>query len=145
MTPPSGPAAPPRSASGRDDPAHRICAEVGPKDIGDRDGAVWLLVHLEDRRDDPGQREARPVERVDELRLRALLGPVADRHAPRLVVAEVGARADLEPALDARRPDLEVVLLALHEAHLARAHEEHPVRETQALEEDLGTLGHPLE
>ena len=49
---------------------------------------------------------------MDELRLGARLGPVADRHPARLVVAEVRARADLEPALDARRPDLEVVLLA---------------------------------
>ena len=92
-----------------------------------------------------GQREARPVERVDELRLRARLGPVADRHPPRLVVAEVRARADLQPALHARRPDLEVVLLRLDEAHLAGAHQQDAIGEPEALEEDLGALGHPLE
>ena len=47
------------------------------------------------------------------------LRAVADGHPARLVVAEVRARADLEPALHARRPDLQVVLLGLHEAHVA--------------------------
>ena len=74
-----------------------------------------------------GQGQPGPVQRVDELRLRAGRGPVADRHPAGLVVAEVRAGGDLQPALDAGRPDLEVVLLGLHEAHVAGRHEEHPV------------------
>ena len=84
----------------------------GRRTSGTSTDAVRLLVGLEDRRDDPGQGQARAVERVDELRLGARLGPVADRHPAGLEVAEVRARADLEPALHARRPDLEVVLAA---------------------------------
>ena len=110
----------------------------GRSTSGTVDGAVGLLVVLEDRGDDPRQREPGAVERVDELRLGARLGAVADRHPARLVVAEVRARADLEPALDARRPDLEVVLLALDEAHARRCHQEHPVRQPEPLEQDLG-------
>ena len=90
---------------------------------------------------------ARPgaVEGVDELGLGARLGPVADGHPAGLVVPEVRARADLEPALDARRPDLEVVLAGLDEAHVAGRHEQHPVGQAQALEEVLGAAGHPFE
>ena len=75
----------------------------------------------------------------------ARFGPVADVHAARLVVAEVGARADFQPVLDARRPDLEVVLLGLHEAHVAGRHEQHPIRQAQALEQRLGEAGDALE
>ena len=101
------------------------------------------------RLDQRGQRsrqcQAGAIQRVEQLRLGAGLGPVADRHAARLVVAEVADAAHLEPALDAGCPDLEVVLAGLDEAHLAGAHQQHPVRQAQALEEDLGALGEPLE
>src|SRR5690349_7674614 len=133
MAPPSGPGSPSGSPSGRGHRAHRIRAEIGPKDIGHGDRAVRLLVDLEDRGDDPREGEARPVQGVDQLRLRALLGAVADRHPAGLVIAEVGARADLQPALHAGRPDLEVVLLALDEAHLARAHEQDAIWQPEPL------------
>src|SRR5690242_12084995 len=106
-----------RRSGGRQD---RVHPDVRLQHLGDVEAAVGPLVGLEDRRDDPGEGEARAVEGVDELRLRAGLGPVADRHPAGLVVPEVRAGADLEPTLHARRPDLEVVLLRLHEAHLAR-------------------------
>src|SRR5687768_13434961 len=70
---------------------------------------------------------------------------MADRHPPGLIVAEVADAADLEPALGAGSPDLEVVLARLDEAHLARAHEQDAVGEAEALEEDLRPLGQPFE
>ena len=82
---------------------------------------------------------------MDELGLRAGLRSPADRHPARLVVAEVRARADLEPFLDAGRPDFEVVLLCLDEAHLAGRHQEHAVGQAEPLEQDLGPFGEPLE
>ena len=45
-----------------------------------------------------------------------------DLRAPRLEVAEVRARRDLEPFLDARRPHLDVILACRREAQVARAH-----------------------
>ena len=86
-----------------------------------------------------------PLRVWTQFGLGAGLRPVADRHPARLEVAEVGARADLEPALDTRRPDLEVVLAGLGEAHLAGAHQQHAIGKAEALEQDLGALGHPLE
>src|SRR4029079_11771064 len=97
----------------------RVATDGGAEDLGHLDAAVGPLVGLEDRGDDPGEGQTGAVQRVDQLRLASRLGPPADRHPSRLVVAEVRARADLEPLLDAGRPDLEVVLLRLDEAHLA--------------------------
>ena len=109
-----------------------VAAHVGPQHLRHGDRAVGPLVRLEERRDDARQRQPRAVQRVDELRLGARLRSVADRHPARLVVAEVRARADLEPALDARRPHLEVVLPGLDEAHLAGAHQQRPGRPARA-------------
>ena len=58
-------------------------------------------------------------------------------------VAEVGARRDLEPAPRTRRPDLEIVLAHLHESHVARGHEQHPVRQLEPLQQQLGAGGEP--
>src|ERR1700675_5060071 len=69
----------------------RVPAEIAPQDLRHLDRAVGPLVRLEERGDDPGQREAGPVDGVDELRLRGRLRPPADRHPARLVVAEVRA------------------------------------------------------
>src|SRR5919107_2792705 len=82
---------------------------------------------------------------MDELRLRAGLRAVAGRHPTRLVVPEVRAGADLEPAFDARRPRLDVVLLRLDEAHLAGAHQNDPIGDAETLEEDLRPLREPFE
>ena len=62
-----------------------------------------------------------------------------------LVVAEVADAADLEPALHAGCPDLEIVLAGLDEAHLSRAHQQDAVRQAEPLEQQLGALGQPFE
>ena len=69
------------------------------------DRAVLVLVVLEDRDQRAADRQARAVERVDEARALALLGPEARVHAPRLEVAAVRAAArsrDRRPAPAAR-------------------------------------------
>src|ERR671910_851616 len=82
---------------------------------------------------------------MDELRLRARLAAMADRHPAGLVVAEVADAADLQPALGAGSPDLEVVLARLDKARLARAHEQDPIGDAEALQEHLRALCEPLE
>jgi hypothetical protein len=62
-------------------PLERVAPDIRAEDIRNADAAVFLLVRLEQRGDDPGQRQPGPVERADQLRLRARLRPIAD---PRL-------------------------------------------------------------
>src|SRR5215213_8577982 len=123
----------------------RIARQVRSEHLRDANRSIRLLVRLEAGGDDPGESEPRAVQRVDELRLCAGFRAEADRHPAGLVVAEVRARAHLEPALDAGRPHLEVVLLRLDEAHLAGAHQDDAISQTEALEEELGPFRQPLE
>ena len=78
------------------------------------------MVRLEQGDYQAGEGNSRAVERVDELGLAALFLE-ADLAAPGLEVEEIAARADLEPALLGRSPQLDVVALGVREAHLARA------------------------
>ena len=48
-------------------------------------------------------------------------------------------------AVEARRPGLEVVFLVLRESHVARAHCQHPVVQTETLENVLGIARQLLE
>src|SRR5450759_3726261 len=84
-------------------------APVGPEDFRPDDRAVWRLVILQHGDDDPRQGEARTVEGVHEFGPGARLGAEADVGAARLEVHEVAARANLQPLLNARRPDLNIV------------------------------------
>ena len=60
-------------------PLERVAPDIRAEDIRNADAAVFLLVRLEQRGDDPGQRQPGPVKRADQLRLRARLRPIADR------------------------------------------------------------------
>src|SRR6476661_1900072 len=71
--------------------------------LRDPNRPVGRLIVLEEGDDRARKRQARCVERVDELRLGARLAPEADSGAARLKIGE-GARArDLEPRGDPRR------------------------------------------
>ena len=59
-------------------PLERVAPDIRAEDIRNADAAVFLLVRLEQRGDDPGQRQPGPVERVNQPRLRARLRPIAD-------------------------------------------------------------------
>src|ERR1017187_7265809 len=68
---------------------------VGDEDFGDADGAVGLLVVLEDGEIGASDGEAAAVENVDELGFFLAGGAVADVGAAGLEGFEVGAGADL--------------------------------------------------
>jgi hypothetical protein len=75
---------------------------------------------------------------VHELRVGFRLLAVANLSAPRLEALEVRDAGHFQPALLPGAPDLQVVLLGLCEAHVAGAHQEAPVRQTQHVEQPLG-------
>src|SRR5262249_15679908 len=75
------------------------------------EGAVRLLVLLEDRDEGATDRERRAVQRVDEARLRLGLGAVADLRAACLKVTVVRAARDLTVEALTGQPHLEVVRL----------------------------------
>src|SRR5258705_13806290 len=72
------------------------------------DASIGPLAVLEDGDDDAREGEAAAVESMDVFDLAVLVAKAAF-HAPRLEVGEVAAAADLEPAVDAGGPRLEVV------------------------------------
>ena len=117
-----------------------LSAHVGPEDLGDGDGAVLVLVVLEDGNHRPGQGESGTVEGVDELALQVGLGPVLDPGPPGLEVGEVAARGCLEPGVLPGGVELQVVAFGAGEAHVSRAQEQDPVGESEAVDEVLGVL-----
>ena len=112
-------------------------------DHGDR--PVALLVGLQQRGDRAWQRQGAAVEGVDEARPLPGGGAEADVGSPRLEVGEDAARRHFEVALQTRRPGLEVVLLPLGEAHVGGAHQDHPVVETELLQNRLRVAHQALE
>src|SRR5690348_13793995 len=131
----------PRSSATRGQP---VGAEVRGQSLRDPNRPVGRLIVLEEGDDRAWKRQARCVERVDELRLGARLAPEADSGAARLKIGE-GARArDLEPRGDPRRPDLEVVGARGAEAGIARGELDHAVGKLEPLEHRLGVTRQAL-
>src|SRR5690606_16835694 len=112
---------------------------------GHDDAAVGLLILLEDRDHRPAHREPRTVEGMEQLGLLALGGAMADLRAPRLEVAAVRAAGNLAILLLTGKPDLEVVGLARGEAEIARAENDPPIVEPEALEHRFRVSGENLE
>ena len=110
----------------------------GRQRLGDDDGAVRLLVVLEDGDERPPDREAGAVQRVQEPRLRPGLRAVAQARAAGLEVLAVRARRDLAVRLLPRQPDLDVVGLGGGEAHVAGRQHDHAVRQAEPLQHLLG-------
>src|SRR5687768_17949581 len=91
------------------------------------DGAVRILVVLEETGDRAREREPRAVECVHETWLLTLGAAVPDVGTPGLKIEEVAARRDLEPGAHAGRPRLEVVRLGAREARIPRGKQLDPV------------------
>src|SRR6185437_15545580 len=119
-------------------------AEIGPERCGKNDRAVGLLVIFEHGDERAPNSEARAVERVDEARALARLGPEARIHAPRLILAAIGAAGDLAIGVLAGQPDLDVIGLARGCAHIAGAEQHHAIRKVEPLQHLLGALRHAL-
>ena len=118
-----------------------FAVHVGDQGVGDADGAVGLLVVLEDGEVGAADGEAAAVEGVQELGLLRAGGAVADVGAAGLEALEVGAGADLAVELLAGEPDLEVVGLGGGEAHVAGAEEHAAVGQAEGFEDGLGVAG----
>src|SRR6185295_15941215 len=113
-------------------------SEVGAEGVGQEDGAVGLLVVLEDGDERPADGEARAVERVEEARLAAVRGAVAEVGAPGLEVGAVRAGGDLAVGVLAGEPDFEIVGLGCGEAHVAGREADAAVGEVELFEDALG-------
>src|ERR1039458_1319392 len=92
---------------------------VGNEGRGDADGAVGLLVVLEDGEVGASDGEAAAVEGVDELGFLLAGGAEANVGAAGLKALEVGAGADFAVKLLAGQPDFEVVSFG---GEIGRAH-----------------------
>ncbi len=121
-----------------------FAVHVGLEGVGDADGAVGLLVVLEDGEIGAADGEAAAVEGVDELGFLGAFGLVADVGAAGLEALEVGAGGDLAVGLLAGEPDFEVVGLGGAEAHVAGAEEHAAVGKAEALEDGFGVAGEAL-
>lgn len=85
-------------------------AHVGTQNLGDRDGAVSVLVVLQNGCHGTAGRQTGTVEGVQIARTLEVLGvAILDVGATGLEVTTVGAGADLLVGVVARQPDLDVV------------------------------------
>ena len=66
-----------------------LVAHVGPQDIGNRDGAVAVLVELQNGNQDPWARDAGVIQRVDEACF-AIGILVLDVQSPCLELTQIG-------------------------------------------------------
>src|SRR3954470_25001842 len=73
----------------------REAVHVGPQRLGDGHRAILVLVVLQHGDQGPADGKAGTVQGVHEAGALALLWPEAGIHAPRLVLAAVGAARDL--------------------------------------------------
>ena len=119
-------------------------AEVGDEGLGDLDGAVGLLVLLEDGDEEAGEGGAAAVEGVAED-VFAVAVLEAELHAAGLVVAEAGAAGDLEVFVLAGGPDFDVVGFGGAEAEVAGTELDEAVVEAEFLKNGLGMAGEFLE
>ena len=84
-------------------------AHIGPKRIRNGDRAVGVLVVLHDGDQRAADRDAGPVQGVDEAVALPLLRPEAGLHPPRLEVAADRARRNFAERPLPRQPDLDVI------------------------------------
>src|SRR5438445_8660100 len=119
-------------------------AHVRTQRLWHPDGAVLLLVILEDRHHRARQGESGAIQRVHEVNL-AILPPIPDVGAAGLEVVVGGAGRHFEEAILPRRPGLEIVGLRLAEAHVAGAEQDDAIRKLQTLEHILGIPDQLLE
>lgn len=112
--------------------------------FGDLDGAVGLLVGLDEGDEEAGEGGARAVEGVAEavLPVRIL---VAQVHAAGLIVSEVAATGHFEVVILARCPDFDVVSFGGTKSDIATAELDHSVVEAELLEDGFGVGGEFVE
>src|SRR2546429_2601437 len=125
-----------QSPGARRSPNDVESAHVGPQRRGYSDGAVLLLIILDDRDNRAREGQAGSIEGVDELRLATLL-PEADVGPARLELAEVRTGGDLEVAVVTGDIGLEVVLLPLSKPHVAGAHQQHALGDFEQVQHRL--------
>lgn len=88
-----------------------LTAHVGPEHLGDGDGAVLVLVVLEDRDHGPRKGEAGSVEGVHELALEVGLAPELDPCPAGLEISKVGAGRCLEVRILSGCVELQIIAL----------------------------------
>ena len=98
---------------------HGQAAHIGLQHVGDADGAVRLLIILQDGDQRAADGDARAVQRMDEAGVLGALRAVARIHAAGLEVAAHRAGGNLAIGPLPRQPDLDVVGLLRGEAHVA--------------------------
>ena len=111
---------------------------------GTTDGAVGLLVVLENREPGAANGEAAAVECVHEFGLLFAGGLEADVGAASLEGFEVGAGGDFAIELLAGEPDFEVEGLGGREAHVAGAEQDAAVGKLEGFEDLFGVAGELL-
>src|SRR4051812_13332314 len=114
--------------------AQALDAEITAKRSGDEHAAILLLMMLQNRGDDAGKREARPVQSVDEARLSTIGRFVPNICAPSLEISEVAARGNLEPLPYPRRKDLQVVGVRARESCVTGCEPHNAIWKLQQLE-----------
>src|SRR3990170_8143013 len=119
----------------------REAAHVRPENFGDGDGAVGLLVVLEDGGPGPTDGDAGAIQGVDEFCLRPRVSAVANGGPPCLKILEVTAGRDLPVELLAWKPHLEIVGLCGGKAQVARAKDHRSVGKMKPLQDLFGIRG----
>ena len=109
--------------------------EVGPQGGGYYDGAVGLLVILDDRHPRAADGQAAAVQGVQQLRLAGLAAPEAQIGAACLESLKIRAGGYFLILARGGQPDFDVVGLGGAEAHVARAKRDDAVRQLQPLED----------
>src|SRR5271155_1729190 len=121
-------------SSGRD----AFDAHIWPQNLWNEDGTVGLLVVFHHRDPCAADRQAAAVEGVDEVRLAAGLGFVADASAARLEGLAVGAAGNFAKFLGAGQPDFDVVGFCGGETHVAGRKQRGAIVESEFLQNGFG-------
>src|SRR3990170_3165368 len=117
-------------------PDHVQAAHPGPQHLGNDDGAIGLLVVLENGDQRPRERQPRAVERVHHFGVGARAA--AEAGAASLEVAAVRNRRDFQPLAATRSPGLHVIGLAGGEAQITGAESLYSVGKAQLRTGRLG-------
>src|ERR1039458_5914142 len=117
-------------------------AHIWTKKLGDKYGAIGLLVVFDNGEPGAAHGETAAIEGMHELRFglcaRRGCGAVADVGTARLKGVEVGAGRDFAIKILARQPDLEVVRLGGGETGVAGAEEDAAVGQAESFKNLLG-------
>src|SRR6476646_7236872 len=108
--------------------ADPVSPQIRPQRLRNDNGAIGILVVLEDAGDRARQRKARSIQCVNKARLVALCRAKANVGATSLEIGEVAARRHFEPRTDTGRPRLQVERHRGREAGIAGGEELAPVR-----------------